>query len=76
MPSTNPIRETQINNRLEQIHRHLSQIADIEAKAAPFKGIGPNGEFDAERQRLIEETDRMLDELQSIAGLPKYHPAP
>ncbi|PKP92514.1 MAG: hypothetical protein CVT77_08630 [Alphaproteobacteria bacterium HGW-Alphaproteobacteria-16] len=76
MPSTNPIRETQINNRLDQIHRRLSQIADIEAEAAPFKGIGSNGEFDPERQRLIEETDRLLDELQGITGSPKYRPAP
>jgi hypothetical protein len=76
MPCSNPIREAQINNRLAQIHRRLDQIADIEAKAAPHKGFGANGELDPERQRLTEETDRLLDELSAIGGSPKYHPKP
>jgi hypothetical protein len=73
MPCSNPIREAQINQRLEQIHRRLQQISDLEANAALVKGVGSRGEFDAERQRLINETDRLLDELAAIGGSPKYH---
>lgn len=50
------------------IHRRLAGIAEIEAKAAPFGSYGSKGEFDPERQRLIEETDRLLDELTAIGG--------
>lgn len=75
MQATNPVRETQINTRLEHIHRRLFRIAAIEAKAAPFKGLGSNGEFDPERQWLIEAIDQLLDELQRIAGSPKYRSA-
>lgn len=75
MPCSNPVREVQINKRLAQIHHRLVEIADLEAKAAPLRGIGSRGELDPERQRLIDETDRLLDELASIGGSPKYHPA-
>ena len=68
IPPPSPIREAKINNRLGQIHRRLADIATIEAMAALVAGYGSNGEFDPERQRLIEETDRLLDELAAIGG--------
>lgn len=76
MTCKNPVREAQINQRLHHIHQRLEQIAAIEAKASLVRGRGSNGEFDPERQRLIDETERLLDELQAIGGSPKYHPKP
>jgi hypothetical protein len=76
MTCSNPTLETQINNRLTQIHRRLAQIADIEAGAAAHGGYGANGEFDPERQRLIDETDALLNKLAAIGGSPKFQPRP
>jgi len=71
-----PVREAQINNRLGQIHRRLGDISAIEAKAVLVGGYGSKGEFDPERQRLIEETDRLLDELAAIGGTLPFEPKP
>ena len=68
MTNTNPAREAQIQNRLGQIHRRLADIATIEANAAHVGGYGSKGEFDPERQRLIDETDRLLYELAASGG--------
>ncbi len=76
MTNTNPAREAQINNRLGQIHRRLDDIAAIEANAARVGGYGSKGEFDPERQRLIEDTDCLLDELAAIGGTLPFEPRP
>ncbi len=76
MTCTNPNLEARINQRLQHIHQRLEQIAAIEASAAWVGGKGSKGEFDPERQRLIEETERLLGELEAIGGSPKYHPKP
>ncbi len=73
-PNLNPAREAQINNRLGQIHRRLAHIAAIETYAARVGGYGSKGEFDPERQRLIEESDRLLDELAEIGGTLPFEP--
>lgn len=73
-PKTNSVCEAQINDRLRCIHRRLADIAAIEANAALVGGYGSRGEFDLERQRLIEETDRLLDELAAIAGMLLFEP--
>ena len=75
-PQPNPVREVQINDRLGQIHRRLADIAAIEVKAALVGGYGSKGEFDPERQRLIEETDRLLDELTAIGGTLPFESRP
>jgi|GEM_PF-1640207 len=75
-PQPNPVREARFNDRLSQIHRRLADIAAIEAKAALVGGYGSKGEFDPERQRLIEETDRLLDELAAIGGTLSFEPKP
>lgn len=75
-PQPNPVREARINDRLGQIHRRLADIAAIEAKAALVGGYGSKGEFDPERQRLIEETDHLLDELAAIGGTLPFEPKP
>lgn len=48
--------------RLSAIHARLAQISDIEANAALHRGFGAKGEFEAERDRLTAETDRLLAE--------------
>ena len=60
-----------INARLQQIHERLGQVADIEAKAAPVLGYGARGEFEPERDRLIAETDHLLDRMSTIIGITK-----
>lgn len=76
MPTTNPALETRINDRLDQIHRRLADIAAIEANAAHVGGYGAKGEFEPERDRLTAETDRLLVDLEAINGSPKFHPNP
>ena len=75
-PQPNPAREARINDWLGQIHRRLADIAAIEAKAVLVGGYGSKGDFDPERQRLIEETDRLLDELTAIGGTLPFKPRP
>ena len=66
--------EQQLNDRLDDIQARLQWIADTEARAAWIKGFGANGEFDDERTRLIDETDRVLNELQKAGGSPQFKP--
>lgn len=63
--------EDRINAQLQQTHARLSQIADIEAKAAPVRGYGARGEFEPERDRLTSETDRLLDRMNTIIETPE-----
>ena len=70
--TTNPVREARINQRLAHIHHRIEQICAIEGRAARFGGFGKNGEFDPERQRLIDETDLLLDALVAISGSLKF----
>lgn len=72
----NPTLESRINDRLDQIHRRLAEIAAIEANAARVGGYGAKGEFQPERDRLTAETDTLLDELEAIGGSPKFRPKP
>ena len=74
MPSTNPLLEQRIQQRLTAIHRRLGTIADTEAAAAPHGGFGAHGELDPERTRLIGETDMMLDRLSVIGGCLPFRP--
>lgn len=76
MPTTNPTLEHRINDRLDQIHRRLGDIAAIEANAAAVGGYGAKGEFEPERDRLTAETDTLLDQIEAIGGSPKFHPKP
>lgn len=46
--------QDRINGRLKQIHDRLSHVA--------------GGEFEPERDRLIAETDRLLDRMGTIIG--------
>ncbi len=67
--------EEQLNARLDALHARLAWISNTEARAAWVNGFGANGEFDPERTRIIDEADRILDELQAAGGSPKFKPA-
>jgi hypothetical protein len=58
-----PKREAELLARLDSIHRRVEWMATTEGRAALVKGIGANGEFWPEKKRLLDETDRILDEL-------------
>lgn len=66
--------EEELNLRLQGLHERLQWIADTEARAAWVGGYGAGGEFDGERERLIEKAERVLDELERVGGSPKFHP--
>jgi len=66
--------EAQLNDRLDRLYERLQWISDREARAAWIQGYGSNGEFDAERDRLITKLEDTLDELQKIGGTPRFHP--
>ncbi|ATC32514.1 hypothetical protein CA606_09220 [Caulobacter vibrioides] len=66
--------EQQLNQRLDAIHARLQWIADKEARATWLGTYGKDGEYDAERTRLIEQTEKVLDALVAIGESPKYRP--
>ncbi len=59
----NEEREAKLARRLEAIHKRVQWMANEEARAAWVGGIAARGEFLAEKERLLDETDRILDEL-------------
>jgi hypothetical protein len=67
---TNPPREALISLRLAQIHQRLGDIAKIELGSAMAggKGKAAQGHFEPERNRLVAETDILLDEMKAING--------
>jgi hypothetical protein len=61
----NQEREAKLERRLEVIHKRVQWMADAEARAAWVRGLGARGEFLPEKERLLDETDRILDELEA-----------
>jgi hypothetical protein len=57
-------REEELEARLQKIHDRVQWMADREARAAWFNTYGARGEFWEEKKRLLDETDRILDELE------------
>jgi hypothetical protein len=55
-----------INERLGALHKRLQQISDLEAEAAPYGGLAARGHFEPERDRIIAETDALLDRWEAI----------
>ncbi len=51
------------------------RLSDTEERAVSFQSYGSNGEFDAERERLIAKLADTLDELIKIGGTPTFWPA-
>lgn len=58
--------EEQLNARLLQIQKRLEWISDEEARSAWVKGVAAKGHFEAERDRLLDETDSILDRLRGL----------
>jgi len=57
-----------IQFRLAFIGLRLEWISEREGRAAWTGGYGANGEFDPERERLIVESDRLLNRLKALDG--------
>lgn len=53
----------QIMKRLRDIHDRIQWMADQEASSAWVKGWAADGHLWAEKERLIGETERLLDQL-------------
>ena len=66
--------EAELNGRLDRLYERLKWISDTEARAAWFQSYGSNGEFDAERERLITKLEDTLDELVKVGGAPTFRP--
>ena len=67
--------EEELNARLDAIHARLQWISDAEARAAWVNGLAARGILDTERERLIQETERVLDDLQAMGGSPRFKPS-
>lgn len=67
--------EQELNNRLDAIHARLKWIADAEARSAWVKGLAARGIFAEERDRLIAETEKVVDALEKLGGSPEFPPA-
>jgi hypothetical protein len=50
-------------DRLGAIHRRINEIADLEARSAYVKGWAAQGNLMPEKERLIAQTEKILDEL-------------
>lgn len=48
--------------KLTSIHRRMQSFSEMEAADVWVRGLAASGIYEAERDRLIEETERLLDE--------------
>ena len=60
--------EEVLNLRLGQIYKRIQAIADEEARSALVNGWAAQGNLMPEKLRLIEEADRILDDLMKPFG--------
>ena len=58
-----------LNRRLGAIHEMVNRLADREAQAAWVGGYGANGEFIAEKDRLLDNADLILDKMEALLGM-------
>jgi hypothetical protein len=56
-----PEEEMHLDRRLQAIHHRLQWLANAEARATWLKGHGAHGEFSAEKEALIAETEALLE---------------
>lgn len=57
--------ETRLWERLRHIRNRIQEIADLEARGAIFGSGAADGRLDPERERLIQETEDILDRLEA-----------
>ena len=62
-------REERLWKRLEAIHKRVQWMADEEVRGALLGGGAADGRFIAEKERLCDEAEKILDELEK--GLKK-----
>ncbi|MCE2493092.1 MAG: hypothetical protein J4F40_10870 [Alphaproteobacteria bacterium] len=58
--------ETRLWERLRDIRNRIQEIADLEARGAIFGSGAADGSLDPERERLIKETEDILDRLEAM----------
>lgn len=63
--STPTTEEERLELRLLHIHNRIQWIANAEERAAWIGGFAARGGLTAEKMRLIDETDAILDKLMS-----------
>jgi hypothetical protein len=56
-------RKRAIEQRLKDIHERVQWMADAEARSALVNGWAADGHLWPEKEKLIEESERLLDEL-------------
>lgn len=59
-------RYERLMSRLAQIHQRVQWMADEEARSAWVNGAAANGLFFDEKERLLNEADRVLGELERL----------
>jgi hypothetical protein len=60
-------REEYLLKRLAD-HTRIQWMADAEARSAWVRGTAARGVHTAEKERLLEKTERILDELERITS--------
>jgi hypothetical protein len=58
-----PAKEKELVDALGLIHRRVNNLADDEARSALVNGWAAQGNLIALKQKLIEEADKILDQL-------------
>ena len=58
-----------LSRRLRAIDQRLNRIAKQEETAAWVGGHGANGEYFTEKDRLVRETDMILDHVDALLGI-------
>lgn len=56
--------EQKLLARLKAIHERVQWMADEEARSAWFGGLAAQGHFIKDKERLLDEADRILDDLE------------
>ena len=61
--------EENLLERLASIHKQVQWMADQEALSTWVKGLAAQGAHSDAKERLLEETDRVLEQLAKIDKL-------
>ena len=61
-------KEQELIDRLSLIHQRINQIADMEARTALVGGWAAQGNLIPKKERLLQKTEEILDELIGEPG--------
>lgn len=60
--------EQHLVDRLGGLHRRINEIADLEARSALVGGWAAQGNMMPEKEQLIEQAERIIDQLMGPSG--------